>query len=193
MSFNHLRNLANPLVWESVQPKGSLKLSSFWLNQPLWKICKRQIGFHFPKQLGVKIPKILGKPPLLIMVCSMVVLLMEEILHHLGCLKTLVNTVMGKTTYQPRAGLLPSTVCHKSTCSNPLVFGRRQNLGFPRVWASQDVRRTRYFDHLAKDADSQDQSHEPQPSNIAILQQSPTLQFLLQPGFSKCHTHTTRI
>ena len=126
MFFNDLRNLANPLVWESVQPKGSLKLSSFWLNQPLWKICERQIGFHFPKQVGVKIPKILGKPPLLIMVCSMVVLLMEEILHHLGCIKPCKYS-NGKNYLPTGAGLLPSTVCHKSTVQ-PLGFWRRPRI-----------------------------------------------------------------
>ena len=135
MFFNHLRNLANPLVWESVQPKGSLKLSSFWLNQPLWKICERQIGFHFPKQVGVKIPKILGKPPLLIMVCSMVVLLMEEILHHLGCIKPCKYS-NGKNYLPTGAGLLPSTVCHKSTVQ-PLGFWRR-----PRIFLGSGLLRT---------------------------------------------------
>ena len=64
-------NNAPPRHWKACQPLkaggliGAVHLliwlvgswCSWWLNQPLWKICGRQIGNHLPQVSGVKIPK----------------------------------------------------------------------------------------------------------------------------------------
>ena len=40
----------SPLLSFKLTP--SNKVPRWWLNQPLWEICNRQIGFHFPRDRG---------------------------------------------------------------------------------------------------------------------------------------------